>query len=143
VNPGKAFGCRQFGPFGDLSFARKPGFRQDLQVLQAKGESMKASIAGLILAAVWTIAPIQADNLSPAAKMSGADPVYGSTRGCVAGSCEIKKMSGGTNKTCRYYATGCRNNSGSPACETSYSNCLSTGIFVGPRGANFSGLIRQ
>lgn len=104
---------------------------------------MKASIAGLVLAAFWTNAPIQADNLSPAAKMSGADPVYGSTRGCVAGNCEVKKMSGGASKTCRYYATGCRNSSGSPACETAYSNCLSTGTFVGPRGGTFSGLTRR
>lgn len=56
---------------------------------------------------------------------------------------KLKKNAGGV-KTCSAYANLCRkNNANSPACQTSYSNCMTTGVFVGPKGATFSGMTRQ
>jgi hypothetical protein len=55
----------------------------------------------------------------------------------------LKKKEAG-KKTCSSYAKLCgRNNANSPACQTSYSNCMATGVFVGPKGATFSGMTRQ
>jgi hypothetical protein len=56
---------------------------------------------------------------------------------------KLKKNAAG-EKTCSSYAKICRrNNANSPACQTSYSNCMATGVFVGPKGATFSGMTRQ
>jgi hypothetical protein len=54
------------------------------------------------------------------------------------------KNNAGSGKTCSAYASICRrNNANSPACQTSYSNCMATGVFVGPKGATFSGVTRR
>ena len=108
---------------------------------------MKAFLAIVVLVSLWVVISASAGPLGPRGKMSGADPVYGSTTGkCTAGVCELKKGANKAagNKTCSAYARICRsNNSNSPACQTSFSNCMNTGTFVGPQGATFTGMIRK
>lgn len=54
----------------------------------------------------------------------------------------LKKNAAG--KTCSSYAKICRSkNANSTVCQTSYSNCMTTGVFVGPRGATFFGMTKK
>src|SRR5829696_4894677 len=55
-----------------------------------------------------------------------------------------KRLKNSAGKTCSSFASICRiNNAKSPACKASYSNCMATGVFVGPKGATFSGVPRR
>jgi hypothetical protein len=86
-----------------------------------------AFIAGVcILSTSTSAAP-----LGPGAKMSGADPVYGSTGG--AG-----------RMTCSGHAAICTSRSGgSPKCASARASCMKTGVFSAPNGQVFSGAMRQ
>jgi hypothetical protein len=86
-----------------------------------------AFIAGICILATSA----SARNLGPGAKMSGADPVYGSS-------------GGGGPKTCSAYAAICTNRTGgSPKCASARANCMQTGVYKGPSGQVFSGMLRQ
>jgi hypothetical protein len=76
-------------------------------------------------------ASASAGALTPAAKMSGADTVYGSTRG-------------GGPRTCSAFAATCASRTGgSPKCASARADCMQTGVFKGPSGQVFSGMVRQ
>lgn len=46
--------------------------------------------------------------------------------------------------TCSSYAAICRkNNANAPACNTSYSGCMATGVFVGPKGAIIPDVVQR
>jgi hypothetical protein len=86
-----------------------------------------AFIAGICILS----ASASAGALTPAAKMSGADTVYGSTRG-------------GGQRTCSAYAAMCTSRTGgSPKCASARANCMQTGVFKGASGQVFSGMVRQ
>ena len=88
--------------------------------------------------------PASAGNLSPRAKMSGADTVYGSTQSCVAGACVLKGTGGGPSKSCSAYAAVCTKNlGGSPKCAAARANCMQTGVYQGPSGRAFYDVVRR
>jgi hypothetical protein len=85
-----------------------------------------------------------AGNLGPRGKMRCADPVYGSTKKCVAGGCTLKGSGGGPQKTCSAYAAICTKNlGGSPKCAAARASCMQTRVYQGPSGRVFYGMVRQ
>ena len=97
-------------------------------------------IAGICI----LLASASAGNLGARAKMSGADPVYGSTGKCTAGGCVLKGNGGGPKKTCSAYAAICAKNlAGSPKCAAARDSCMQTGVYQGPSGRVYSGMVRQ
>jgi len=66
------------------------------------------------------------------------------TKRCVAGACVLKGSSGGSSKTCSAYAAICsRNLGGSPKCAAARASCMQTGVYQGPSGRVFYGMLRQ
>ena len=89
--------------------------------------------------------------LGPGAKMSGADPVYGSLR-CTGGSCTApgsgtgsgSGIGSGIAKTCSAHAANCaKRHNGSPMCASARASCMRTGVFQGLSGRDFYGIARQ
>jgi hypothetical protein len=91
--------------------------------------------------------------LGPGAKMSGADPVYGSLR-CTGGTCTATGSGTGSGsgsgsgsgiaKTCSAHAANCaKRHNGSPMCASARASCMRTGVFQGLSGRDFYGIARQ
>ena len=96
---------------------------------------LSLSICGMAFLMVSAIASVMDGKGSP-----------GSYRGYDAKEKAFKrlKMKEAGKWTCSSFAKICRrNNANSPACQTSHSNCMATGVFVGPKGATVSDVTRQ
>jgi len=90
-----------------------------------------AATAAFIAGICVLSASASAGALTAAAKMSGADTVYGSTPG-------------GGQWTCSASAAICTSRTGgSPKCASARAECMRTGVFKGANGRIFSGLVRQ
>jgi hypothetical protein len=102
-----------------------------------------AAVAATFIAGVCMLSTdASARNLGPKAKLSGADPIYGSMQ-CSGGRCALTS-SGGSGKTCSAFAARCAMNLGeSPRCASARAHCMRTGVYAGPSGRVFYGMLRQ
>ena len=148
-HPRGAVGCEPFRTAGGLKICSTATRERLLNRLRkghsGRGDKVGKSFTAMLLS-VLCISAANAENLGPRAKLSGMDPIYGSTRGqnCVAGQCGPRRAGRMGQMSCSSLAQICqRRNANSPACQTSRANCMSTGVFVGPQGATFSGVRRQ
>jgi hypothetical protein len=103
-----------------------------------------AAVAAAFIAGICMLSTdASAGNLGPKAKLSGADPIYGSMQ-CTGGRCALKGSGGGSGKTCSAFAARCAMNLGeSPRCASARAHCMRTGVYAGPSGRVFHGMLRQ